>query len=214
MEGTVELLRYFEEIDKFVYMSSSSVYGERKVENLPVKENQKLKPSNPYAISKAEAEKLVNYYSQVKGFKSTIIRPFSVYGSRQRPDEVFTSFISRVLDEESIQVYGDGSQTRDFTFIDDVVEGTYLAGEKGDGVYNIGAGRRKSVEDVIEVIRKVMEEELKINYIDEHEGDVSHTHANISKAKRELDYQPQDNIEIGVKDAVKWVRDMKNRNLL
>ncbi len=199
--GTLNMLLTFREADKFIFASSSSVYGDVPEKNLPVSENYNLNPISPYALSKKHAEEIVSMLSEIHNLPYTILRYFSVYGPRQRPDEVFTKFIVRALKEQPLEVYGDGKQKRDFTYISDIVKGTILAAEKGDGVYNIGTGRRVDVITIIEILREILGD-VKVTYLPKAPGDVRNTEADIKKAKKELGYVSEIKMEEGTERCV------------
>ncbi len=208
--NTVRLLELSRKrnVHKFVFASSSSVYGEVPENELPVKEDRLLKPISPYALSKLQGEMWCEIFNRLYGLNTVALRYFTVYGPGQRPDEAFTKFITRVLRGEEIQIYGDGEQTRDFTFVEDIVNGTILAAERGKGVYNLGGGNRISVNRMVSVIRNVTGEEPKTVNIEKQLGDVSHTFADITKARNELGYEPKTSIEEGAKRHVEWVRQL------
>lgn len=214
VHGTSRLIQSFESLGKLVFTSSSSVYGEVAEEELPVKEDRALDPKTPYSLSKHHAERLIKLQSRLYGFDYAIVRPFTVYGARQRPDEIFTKFTARMLDGRPIEIYGDGDQSRDFTNVKDVVRGTYLAAEKGEGVYNLGSQRRVTVNEIIDVLDGLVDREVERRHVDEHEGDVSHTHADISRAEKELGYSPEVDIEDGARRCVSWVEQLRERDLL
>lgn len=211
--GTSKVLDYFEPVEKMAYMSSSSIYGEKKLNELPVREDDSKRPGNPYARTKLEAEQLVKEKEEITS-DTVILRPFTVFGPRQRPDEMFTSFISSIVRGEEISVYGDGSQSRDFTFVSDVVEGTFLAAENGSGVYNLAKGKRNTVQDVIELIDEKIKNDVYTSYESERRGDVQHTHADIGKARNDFGFNPSENIESAVEETISWVREMRKKNLL
>ena len=198
-------------------MEISFPYGKKSIavdvpeKNLPVSENYNLNPISPYALSKKHAEEIVSMLSEIHNLPYTILRYFSVYGPRQRPDEVFTKFIVRALKEQPLEVYGDGKQKRDFTYISDIVKGTILAAEKGDGVYNIGTGRRVDVITIIEILREILGD-VKVTYLPKAPGDVRNTEADIKKAKKELGYVPEIKLEEGTERCVEWCR--KNLDIL
>ncbi len=206
--NTAKLLEFSKDhgIGKFVYASSSSVYGEVPKEELPVTEERLPAPISPYALSKLQGEMWCQLYRDVYGLDTVSLRFFTVYGPRQRPDEAFTKFITKILRNEQIQIYGDGEQTRDFTFVGDVINGLMLASDKGKGVYNIGAGNRISVNKMVSVIGKVMGNEPDCVNINKQPGDVSHTGADITKAREELGYEPGTTIEEGASRHVEWAR--------
>jgi nucleoside-diphosphate-sugar epimerase len=202
------------EVRKFVLASSSSVYGEVPESELPMKEDRLLRPISPYALSKQQAEMWCEMFRDVYGLNTVALRYFTVYGPRQRPDEAFTKFISRILKGEEIQIYGDGKQTRDFTFIGDIVKGTMLAAEKGSGIYNLGGGNRVSVNEMVSVIRKATGESPRMVNIEKQQGDVLHTFADITKARKDLGYGPATSLEEGTRMHVEWVRKLRDNGLV
>jgi len=193
-------------LQKFIFASSSSVYGD--AESYPTTEDMKPLPISPYGVTKLAAEHLCYLYYKNYGIPIIILRYFTVYGPRQRPDMAFHKFIKAILNNDEIPVFGDGEQTRDFTYIDDIVDGnisamnTPVVGE----VFNIGGGSRITVNDTIEIIERVCEKKAKKKYIEKQKGDVIHTAADISKAKRLLDYVPKFDVEKGIANEVTWLR--------
>ncbi len=206
--GTIKLLDMCRTMDikKFVFASSSSVYGEVPENELPVSEDRKLGPISPYGLAKLQAEEWCKMFERVYGLKTVSLRYFTVFGPRQRPDEAFSKFISRIMKDEGIEIYGDGKQTRDFTYISDIVDGTMLACEKGNGVYNIGSSKRISVNEMVALIENIMNKKARIRHIEKQQGDVTHTWSNINKAKIELGYEPKVSIENGIKKHVEWFK--------
>ena len=212
--GTSKILNHFDEMEKFVFASSSSVYGEVPLEELPVKEDRGLNPIAPYPLSKVQSEEIIKQYNELYGIDYAITRYFTVYGPRQRPDEAFTKFINMVLNDEPMTVYGNGEQSRDFTHVHDVVEGTFLAGERGRGIYNIGSGRRVTVNEMVSTIDKVYDGEVEVKHVEQPEGDVSHTHADITKAEEEIGYTPSKKLEEGTRECLEWVKRMNKEGYL
>ncbi len=212
VHGTVNLLKRFDETEKFVFASSSSVYGEVAEAELPVQEDRDLAPIAPYPQSKVQAEEWVRMFNELYGLPYANLRYFTVYGPRQRPDEAFTKFISRALNDETIPIYGDGEQSRDFTHISDIVRGNILAAERGNGTYNLGSGRRVTVNEMVTAINEHVS--CDHEHVEQPDGDVSHTHADISKAENELGYAPQTGFADGVESCVDWCRQMQDRDLL
>lgn len=204
VQGTSRLIESFESIGKIVFTSSSSIYGEIPVTELPTNEIFEFSPKTPYALSKINAESVVKLYSDIYGFEYSILRPFTVYGPRQKPGQAVTNFLRKIANGEPISVYGDGSQTRDFTYVEDAVKGMLKAGESGQGVYNLARGERRSVNELIDAIEKEVDISVEIEYVDRHSGDVSHTHADISKAEEEIDYEPKIDLEEGIEKTVQW----------
>jgi len=196
-------------IRRFVYASSSSVYGDS--EELPLREKSLLKPVSPYGVTKLAGEQLC--YSYWKNYQIPVIslRYFTVYGPRQRPDMAFHKFIKAILNGEEIEIYGDGKQTRDFTFISDAVSGNILAmNSNAEGeVFNIGGGSRVLLYEVLDSMQKIAGKTAKIVYRDVQKGDVRHTLADTSKAKEYLGYNPRVNLETGLAEQWKWLKELK-----
>jgi nucleoside-diphosphate-sugar epimerase len=207
IEVTQKLLEFYkgEPIKKFVYASSSSVYGDTP---LPMREDSVLKPVSPYGVTKLAGENLCYLYWKNYNVPTVSLRYFTVYGPRQRPDMAIHKFVKAVLDKEEIVVFGDGEQTRDFTYIADVLAAMIRAAEKGreGSVYNIGGGTRISVNELIEKIEAITKKELKIKFITEQKGDVRDTWADVSKAKKELDWTPKTDINEGLAGFVNWMQ--------
>jgi len=213
--ATSKLMKHFEDAGKFILASSSSVYGMVDEEDLPVKEDRDLDPIAPYPQSKKHSEEIVRLYSDLYDIDYAILRYFTVYGPRQRPDEAFTKFIEMALNDEPVTIYGDGGQSRDFTHVEDIARANILAAEKADNeTFNIGTGRRVNVNETVDLLDRVMDREVEKTYVDQPEGDARHTHADISKARDRLGYEPQKNIKEGAKECVKWVEEMKDENVL
>ena len=194
------------EMKRFIYASSSSVYGDS--EELPLREQSFLKPVSPYGVTKLAGEYLC--YSYWKNFDIPVVslRYFTVYGPRQRPDMAFHRFIKAMLNDENIEIYGDGEQTRDFTFISDAIEGNMLAmkSDAAGEVFNIGGGSRVSVNEVLESIQKISGKAARIVYRDVQKGDVRHTLADTSKARKHLGYVPKIDLNTGLTEQWKWLK--------
>jgi len=213
--ATQKLLEFYKDSDikKFVYASSSSVYGD--VSNLPMKEESLLNPLSPYGVTKLAAENLCYLYYKNYNFPIVSLRYFTVYGPRQRPDMAFNKFVRNLINVKEIMIYGNGEQTRDFTYIDDVVRATILAAEN-DGVgevLNIGGGSRISINKVISILEEITGKEAKIKYIEKQRGDVMHTYADVNKAKRLLGWNAKVNIKDGLKKYVEWVINRDGGNI-
>ncbi len=207
--GTVKLLDTFRDAEKLVLASSSSVYGEVNEGDLPVSERRPPSPISPYALSKLNAENWCSMFSESYGMKTVMLRYFTVYGPRQRPDEAIQKFINKIFRGETIEIYGDGKQTRDFTCVLDVVKANMLAMRKGNGTFNIASGNRISVNDLVKVLGEVIGKEPDIRHIESQQGDVSHTGADITRAKEILGYAPEYSIEEGVRKHVDWFKGVK-----
>jgi len=207
IEATQRLLEFYKEhkIKKFVYASSSSVYGDAE---LPMREDSLLKPVSPYGVTKLAGENLCYLYWKNYGVPTVSLRYFTVYGPRQRPDMAIHKFVNAILNEEEITVFGDGTQTRDFTFVDDVVEANILAsanGIKGE-VFNVGGGSRVSVNELIKKIEETTGKKARINYIEKQKGDVRDTLADTGKISNELNWKPRVKIEEGLMRFVEWYK--------
>lgn len=209
IQATQRLLEFYKDlkIKKFVYSSSSSVYGD--VE-LPMREDQTVQPVSPYGVSKLAAEHLCYLYWKNHGVPTVSLRYFTVYGPRQRPDMGINKFVNAVLRRETITVYGDGRQTRDFTYVDDVVEANVLAATSGvfGETFNIGGGNRINVIDLIRAIEEVTGKAALLQYIEEQKGDVRNTRADTTKAEQMLGWQAQVKIRDGLERYIGWINNM------
>jgi nucleoside-diphosphate-sugar epimerase len=189
-----------------VYSSSSSVYGDTR--DLPMREEHVTSPVSPYGATKLSAEHLCELYRVNFGVRYAALRYFTVYGPRQRPDMAFSIFTTAALSGGEIEVFGDGKQTRDFTFVLDAVEANMLASRyEGDGdIFNIGGGSRSSVLEVIEIIRRETGGDPAVRFTEKARGDVLDTWADTSKAQRELGFKPTIGLEEGLKREIEWYR--------
>ncbi|HSF15582.1 MAG TPA: NAD-dependent epimerase/dehydratase family protein [Vicinamibacteria bacterium] len=196
------------ELDAFVFASSSSVYGD--AAKLPMEEDVPLHPVSPYGVSKLAAEKLCELYQTNHGIHTVSLRYFTVYGPRQRPDMAFNRLLRCALDGRPFMLYGDGKQTRDFTFISDAVEATIAASERGrpGAVYNIGGGSRVSMLQVIETIESITGQKLTIDKRPKEKGDMRDTYADTSAARRDLGYQPRTELTDGLRQEWAWMRQL------
>ena len=193
-------------VQKFIYASSSSVYGDAK--ELPLKEESVLKPVSPYGVTKLAAEQLCYTYFKNYQIPTISLRYFTVYGPRQRPDMAFHRFMRAIIDGETIEIYGDGQQTRDFTFVSDIINGNLLAMESplGGEVFNLGGGSRVILQDVLETIQQVAGKGTKIVYRDVQRGDVKHTLADTSRAVGELGYRTRVDVTTGLTEEWNWLK--------
>ncbi|HIC92283.1 MAG TPA: NAD-dependent epimerase/dehydratase family protein [Syntrophaceae bacterium] len=192
-------------VKAFIHASSSSVYGETR--DLPMKEGGETKPISPYGVTKLAAEHLCNLYWRNFGIPIIILRYFTVYGPRQRPDMAFHKMLTATLNGDLITIYGDGEQTRDFTFISDVVEANLLAMKCGafGETFNIGGGSRVSLKDTLKLLSQITKKDLKIRYIEPQKGDVRDTWADTSKAKKFLAFHPKIGLEEGLTKELEWL---------
>jgi UDP-glucose 4-epimerase len=211
VEGTLNVLDAARETElkRIVMASSSSVYGGN-AEYVPFSETDPTMPVSPYGASKLSAERYLCAYSEVYDIPAVALRYFTVYGPRMRPNMAISNFVSRCLNGEAPIVYGEGAQTRDFTFVDDVVQAnkTLLSTDAADGeAMNIGSGDNISIQSLAEVIRDQIDETLEIQYDNRHPADAEHTHADVSKARKHIGYEPSRSIREGVREFVKWYRE-------
>lgn len=193
-------------IEKLVYASSSSVYGDD-VE-LPFREMSVLRPVSPYGVSKLAAEQLCYLYFVNHGVPTVSLRYFTVYGPKQRPDMGFHKFFKAVLRGEAIGVYGDGEQTRDFTFVADAVTATADAAAKGIAgrVYNIGGGSRVTVNHVLDLIGQVTGTPVTIRREASQKGDMRNTYADTSLARAEIGFAPSVTLADGLRAEYEWLK--------
>jgi UDP-glucose 4-epimerase len=198
-------------LERFVYASSSSVYGD--VAAIPMREDAYVQPVSPYGVTKLAAEHLCHLYFVNYGVPAVSLRYFTVYGPRQRPDMAFHRFIRAAYEGRPISLYGDGGQTRDFTFIADIVAATRAAGDRGTpgAVYNIGGGSRVSVSHVLDLVGRLTGRPLDVREEASQKGDMRDTFADTSRAKADLGFQPQFTLEQGLKDECDWLARLTGR---
>jgi nucleoside-diphosphate-sugar epimerase len=193
------------ELRRFVYASSSSLYGDRG--ELPMREDALPQPVSPYGVTKLAAEQLCYLYFANHAVPTTSVRYFTVYGPRQRPDMAFNRFIKATLAGTAITLYGDGSQTRDFTYVDDAVAATIAAGDAGvpGRAYNIGGGSRVTVNHVIEVIGQIMGKAVDVRREPTQKGDMRDTYADTSLARADLGFEPRVPLAEGIEAEYRWL---------
>lgn len=193
-------------LQRFIHVSTSSVYGAHAVgdETLPTQ------PVSPYGVTKLSAEKLVLAYVAAFGFPAVILRYFSIYGPRQRPDMAYRIFIQAMLEGRPITVYGDGTQSRSNTFVRDCVRGTIqaLEGARPGEIYNIGGGTVIQLREAIDIIAEILGVRPDIRYAPGRTGDQCHTQADCTKARRDFDYEPLVAPEEGLREQIAWQRDL------
>jgi len=195
---------------RFVYASSSSIYGDAEV--FPTPEDTTPMPISPYGSTKLAGEHLSEVYARSRKLDVRIVRYFTVFGPRQRPDMAFNIFCNSALDCKQITVFGDGMQTRDFTFVEDAARATLEAGLVEDPefrVFNIGGGMRVTLVDVIEAIGKAAGGPLDVNFTSEQVGDVRDTLADVSRAKALLGFAPRTTLLDGISAELEWVRSLR-----
>ena len=192
-------------IHRFVYASSSSLYGDSV--SIPMREDARPQPVSPYGVTKLAAEQLGYLYHVNHGVPATALRYFTVYGPRQRPDMAFHRFIRAALEGAPIALYGDGGQTRDFTFVADAVAATIAAGDRGvpGRAYNVGGGSRVSMNQVIEIIGRVAGRPLTVRREPAQKGDMRDTYADTTLARADLGFAPSVTLEQGIEAEYRWL---------
>ncbi|MFB6308717.1 MAG: SDR family oxidoreductase [Haloarculaceae archaeon] len=210
VDGTLNVLDAARDtgVERVVLASSSSVYG--KPQYLPYDEVHPTTPVSPYGASKLAAERYACAYSEVYDLPAVALRYFTVYGPRMRPNMAISNFVSRCLNGEPPVIYGDGTQTRDFTYIEDVVDAnlTLLDTDAADGeAVNIGSTDTIEIRVLAEEIRDQLAPELELEYDERHDADAEHTHADTEKAQELLGYEPDHTIREGVEKFVDWYRE-------
>jgi UDP-glucuronate 4-epimerase len=190
-------------LQRFIYASTSSIYGEK---SGAVREDAVPEPLSPYGVSKLTGEYLCKVYARSSSIPIVILRFFTVYGPRQRPDMAFHRFIRSMIKDEPITINGDGLQTRDFTYILDGVEGiaraAYVKGIEGETI-NIGGKERASVLDAVAILEQLFGRKAKLQFVGKPRGEPRHTWADISKAERMLGYHPQTSLRSGLEQEVR-----------
>ena len=209
VEGTTNILERCRQdgVNHLVFASSSSVYGDR--EQVPFRESDRVDfPISPYAATKKAGELLCYTYHHLFGLNVSCLRFFTVYGPRQRPEMAIHKF-TRIIDEgEPVPMFGDGSSSRDYTFIDDIIDGVVASMERVSGynIYNLGESKTITLRDLIKEIGAARGRTPVINQLPSQPGDVSRTFADVSKAKAELDYHPKVTVQEGLRRFVEWYR--------
>ena len=213
-QGTLNLLELMKEkgIKKMVLASTSSLYAGLPMpfkEDLPVNT-----PISPYAASKKSAEVMAYTYHHLYGLDISVVRYFTVYGPAGRPDMSIFRFIKWIDEGKPIKIFGDGTQARDFTYVDDIAKGSIKAMKPlGYEIINLGGGKNPiSLKQIIEKLEKLLGKKANINYLPPNKADMKETWADISKAKKLLDWQPEIDLEEGLKRTVEWY--LKNKEWL
>jgi UDP-glucuronate 4-epimerase len=213
IRGTIVLLEVCKEfgIKDFIFASSSSVYGEN--QRVPFSEEDlDIQPISPYGATKRAGELLCYSYHHLYGMNIACLRIFTAYGPRQRPEMAIHKF-TRLIDQgEKIPIYGDGFSRRDYTYIDDLVEGilAVMHHHKGFEIYNLGESQTTSLNELIRLIEEAFGKKANVKMLELQPGDVSITYADISKAERKLGYHPKIKIEEGIKRFVEWYKREKS----
>ncbi|ACK70414.1 NAD-dependent epimerase/dehydratase [Gloeothece citriformis PCC 7424] len=203
----LEATKEAKSLKRLVVASTSSVYGN--AETLPTPETICPQPVSPYGITKLAAERLCWLYHQNFGVPVTALRYFTVYGPRQRPDMAFHKFFKAAIADEGISIYGDGQQTRDFTFVSDIIGANLAAAtikEAVGEVFNIGGGSRVVLADILDKMETIIGRPLRREYIEKARGDARHTGADITKAQKILGYYPQVSLTEGLTQEWEWIQ--------
>jgi UDP-glucuronate 4-epimerase len=213
LNGTARLLEACRRhgVTRFVFGSSSSVYGNSN--KVPFSEDDPVdRPVSPYAATKAAGELLCHTYHHLHGFDVTCLRFFTVYGPRQRPEMAIHRFAAKILDGELLTRFGDGSSERDYTYVDDIIDGVLKALGRMGGyhIYNLGESQRISLASLIRCLEAEIGISAKVEEIPDQPGDVRTTWADISRSRRELDYDPRVPIQEGIRRFVSWLRERRS----
>jgi UDP-glucose 4-epimerase len=198
-------------VTKLICASSSSIYGDQTA--LPTPEDTNPKPVSPYGITKLAAENLCRIYDRNFQVPIVILRYFTVYGPRQRPDMAFHRFINSALSGSTLVVYGDGNASRDFTYVADAVDATILAMEKSEKgqVFNVGSSQPITVNDAISTLEEILGKEITVRHEETQRGDVTNTHADINRARTLLGFEPRTDLRQGLREQVRWQEETKLR---
>jgi nucleoside-diphosphate-sugar epimerase len=206
--ATQKLLEAAKELPlrRFVVASSSSIYGD--AERFPTKESDVPQPVSPYGVTKLAVEHLCHLYRKAFGVPYVLLRYFSIFGPRQRPDMAFSRFIAAALANRPLKILGDGGQSRDFTYVGDAVAATIEAGAKGEpgSTYNIAGGCQATVLEVVKTLEQLLERPLEREHVEPVPGDPRKTGADISAAKQDLDYEPTVPLEQGLANQLEHAR--------
>lgn len=210
VEGTLNLLELSKnfDIENFIFASSSSVYGNRT--ETPFKESdQTKKPTSPYAATKQACERLIYSYHHLYNINASVLRFFTVYGERGRPDMAPFIFTNLILNEKPIKRFGDGSSKRDYTYVKDITKGIIKCLEQTHEyeIFNLGSNNPVELNDFIKTLEKVSGKKAKINQFPEQSGDVEITHADNIKAKEILNWKPKISLEKGLEKFVSWFKE-------
>lgn len=192
-------------LTRFVYASSSSVYGDRTA--IPMREDMLPQPVSPYGVTKLAAEQLCYLYHVNYRVPAVAMRYFTVYGPRQRPDMAFHRFLKAAIKGDEIRLFGDGEQTRDFTFVSDAVAATVAAGERGvpGRSYNVGGGARVSMNQVLQIMERVVGRRIAVARESAQKGDMRDTYADTSLARQDLGFSPTVALEEGIQAEYRWL---------
>jgi nucleoside-diphosphate-sugar epimerase len=205
----LEAAKQVKSLTRIVYASSSSIYGN--AVTMPTPETLCPQPVSPYGITKLAGESLCWLYQQNFDVPVTALRYFTVYGPRQRPDMAFHQFFKAAIKGEAINIFGDGQQTRDYTFVQDIVAANLAAGKVPEAigeVFNIGGGSRVTLIELLDMMEQVMGLPIGRNHLENAVGDARHTSADITKAQKILGYTPQVSLLAGLTEQWQWIKSL------
>ncbi|MCJ8504808.1 GDP-mannose 4,6-dehydratase [Kocuria flava] len=203
----LEAVRQIDTVKRFVYASSSSVYGD--AERYPTQETDRPQPMSPYGVTKLSAEHLCCLYAENFGVPTVSLRYFTVYGPGQRTDMAFTRFTKAAVLDEKIQIYGNGEQIRDFTYVDDVVDANVRAAQidsPAGSVFNVAGGSNTSVNEVLDLLGELSETSLSVDYGEKIAGDVYRTGGNTDQIRNALGWSAQVGLREGLEQQLNWAR--------
>jgi nucleoside-diphosphate-sugar epimerase len=218
VDATVNLLVAARDakVKRVVYAASSSVYGD--TPSLPKHEDMPPNPISPYAVAKVASEYYMTSFYRCYGLETVCLRYFNIFGPRQDPTSpysgVLAKFITQMLNGEQPTIFGDGTQSRDFTYIDNAVQANLLAcqapaGEVAGQIFNVATGKRADLNETFRVLKELTGYSGEVKYGPEREGDVRHSLADISRAEEHLDYKPAVNFEEGLRRTIEWYRNQQ-----
>lgn len=212
VNGTVSLLESMRvnKVKKMLFASSSSIYGNN--QKVPFSEADRVdNPISPYASTKKSGELLCHVYCHLYNFDITCLRFFTVYGPRQRPDLAIHKFTRLIQNGIPLPFYGDGSTSRDYTYIDDIVNGVKCALDHLGGykIFNLGESKVVTLQRLVDIIEEALGKKAVLDHLPMQQGDVNRTNADISKAKTEIGYAPKCDIETGIKNFIEWYNSNK-----
>jgi len=206
----LESLKNNTTLKKFIFASSSSVYGNQS--SIMNEDTSLTKPVSPYGVTKLASENLVNLYFKNYEIPIISLRYFTAYGPKQRPDMAFTRFFHSIIKDKKLIIFGNGEQTRDFTYVDDVVKATMnaAASDHVGEILNIGGGSVFSLMQITEFMKEITEKELEIDFKKEQKGDVKHTSADISKSENLINYKSNTDIKYGLTQQYEYIKNNLN----
>jgi UDP-glucuronate 4-epimerase len=213
VQGTLSLLNACRDagVNRMLFASTSSVYGERSPEEVPFRETDPcVRPASPYAASKRAAELFCSNYRDLYGIGVFAVRYFTVYGPRQRPEMAIHRFTRLIANDRPVTLFGDGSSARDYTYIDDIVDGSWRACQRvlpgAFEIYNLGGSKTTTLKALVHEVSHRLGREPRLLFEPAQPGDVSLTYADVSKSKRDLGYAPRVSLEDGLERFVGWYK--------